>query len=124
MPEHELRLLALDGGGVRGLSTLQILKQLIDVVDPESPPKPCEYFDMIGGTSTGGFVGDATRHARHIANCCSLIAIMLGRLQMTVDECIDAYISLSDRIFKSRDTVLQSKAKFKDGSIPMIWNER
>jgi len=56
MPEHELRLLALDGGGVRGLSTLQILKQLMDTIDPESPPKPCNYFDMIGGTSTGGLV--------------------------------------------------------------------
>ena len=56
MPELELRLLALDGGGVRGLSTLQILKQLMNVVDPESPPKPCDYFDMIGGTSTGGCV--------------------------------------------------------------------
>jgi len=56
MPEHDLRLLALDGGGVRGLSTLQILKQLMDTIDPESPPKPCDYFDMIGGTSTGGLV--------------------------------------------------------------------
>lgn len=56
MPEHDLRLLALDGGGVRGLSALQILKQLMDTVDPESPPKPCDYFDMIGGTSTGGLV--------------------------------------------------------------------
>lgn len=83
MPEHELRLLALDGGGVRGLSTLQILKQLMDTIDPESPPKPCDHFDMIGGTSTGG-----------------LIAIMLGRLRMTVDECIDAYVLLSDRIFQ------------------------
>ncbi|XTI94251.1 FabD/lysophospholipase-like protein [Cenococcum geophilum] len=54
MPEHDLRLLALDGGGVRGLSTLQILKQLMDTIDPESPPKPCDYFNMIGGTSTGG----------------------------------------------------------------------
>jgi patatin-like phospholipase/acyl hydrolase len=56
MPEHDLRLLALDGGGIRGLSTLQILKQLMDTIDPESPPKPCDYFDMIGGTSTGGSV--------------------------------------------------------------------
>jgi patatin-like phospholipase/acyl hydrolase len=56
MPEHDLRLLALDGGGVRGLSTLQILKQLMDTINPESPPKPCDYFDMIGGTSTGGSV--------------------------------------------------------------------
>jgi patatin-like phospholipase/acyl hydrolase len=64
MPEHELRLLALDGGGVRGLSTLQILKQLMDVIDPESPPKPCDYFDMIGGTSTGGFVSDVVGYCR------------------------------------------------------------
>jgi len=56
MPEHDLCLLALDGGGVRGLSTLQILKQLMGTIDPESPPKPCDYFDMIGGTSTGGSV--------------------------------------------------------------------
>jgi len=56
MSEHDLRLLVLDGGGVRGLATLQILKQLMDTVDPESPPKPCDYFNMIGGTSTGGLV--------------------------------------------------------------------
>ena len=56
MPKHDFRLLALDGGGVRDLSTLQILNQLMDTIDPESPPKPCDYFDMIGGTSTGGLV--------------------------------------------------------------------
>lgn len=54
MPANELRLLALDGGGVRGLSALMILEQLMETVNPGSPPKPCEYFDMIGGTSTGG----------------------------------------------------------------------
>jgi hypothetical protein len=31
-----------------------------------------------------------------------LIAIMLGRLRMTVDECIDAYVSLSDRVFQKQ----------------------
>jgi patatin-like phospholipase/acyl hydrolase len=50
----KLRLLALDGGGVRGLSSLMILQQLLWTVDRTSPPKPCEIFDMIGGTSTGG----------------------------------------------------------------------
>jgi hypothetical protein len=54
MPGAVLCLLSLDGGGVRGLSSLQILRQLMESIDPESPPKPCEYFDMIGGTSTGG----------------------------------------------------------------------
>ncbi|KAH0593772.1 hypothetical protein MHUMG1_08523 [Metarhizium humberi] len=78
----ELRLLAIDGGGVRGLSALQIIKQLMESIDPTNPPKPCDCFDMIGGTSTGG-----------------LIAVMLGRLEMTVDEAIDAYKDLSPKIF-------------------------
>lgn len=56
MPGNDLRLLALDGGGVRGLSALMILEQLMVAVDPDAPPKPCDYFDMIGGTSTGGWV--------------------------------------------------------------------
>lgn len=54
MPENELRLLALDGGGVRGLSSLMILEALMEQINAHAPPKPCEYFDMIGGTSTGG----------------------------------------------------------------------
>lgn len=27
------------------------------VEGPKNLPKPCEYFDLIGGTSTGGCVG-------------------------------------------------------------------
>lgn len=55
-----LCLLSLDGGGVRGLSTLYILKGLMDRLNHERrnsnlpPVKPCEIFDLIGGTSTGG----------------------------------------------------------------------
>jgi patatin-like phospholipase/acyl hydrolase len=55
-----LCLLALDGGGVRGLSSLYILKSIMDRLNHErkknSLPsvKPCEVFDLIGGTSTGG----------------------------------------------------------------------
>ena len=45
-----------DGGGIRGLSTLLILQHLMKLVNPDNPPKPCEYFDLIGGTSTGGYV--------------------------------------------------------------------
>ncbi len=52
--DRVLRLLALDGGGIRGLSSLLILQRLMEAIDPNSPPKPCDVFDMIGGTSTGG----------------------------------------------------------------------
>lgn len=62
MPGKELRLLAFDGGGIRGLSSLMILEQLMQTINPECPPKPCQYFDMIGGTSTGGFVRREDKH--------------------------------------------------------------
>lgn len=55
-----LYLLSLDGGGVRGLSTLYILKAIMLLLNDERQAqglervKPCEIFDLIGGTSTGG----------------------------------------------------------------------
>ena len=55
-----LCLLSLDGGGVRGLSSLYILKGLMTRLNDERQTiglphvKPCEIFDLIGGTSTGG----------------------------------------------------------------------
>jgi patatin-like phospholipase/acyl hydrolase len=58
MPGRDLCLLSLDGGGIRGLSSLQVLKQLMEsvgsVAELQSTPKPCDVFDMIGGTSAGG----------------------------------------------------------------------
>ena len=60
LDEKGLCLLSLDGGGVRGLSTLLILKRLMDRTNAErskgslTPVKPHELFDLIGGTSTGG----------------------------------------------------------------------
>lgn len=54
--ENKLNLLSLDGGGIRGLSSLYILKHVVESINPDCPPKPCEYFDMIAGTSTGGQV--------------------------------------------------------------------
>jgi patatin-like phospholipase/acyl hydrolase len=49
-----------DGGGVKGLTALLILQRIFESIknDDGLPevPKPCEYFDMIGGTSTGGYV--------------------------------------------------------------------
>jgi patatin-like phospholipase/acyl hydrolase len=52
--EKKLNLLSLDGGGIRGLSSLYILKHVMEAINPDSPPKPCEYFDMIAGTGSGG----------------------------------------------------------------------
>ena len=45
-----------DGGGVRGYTSLLILKEIFKAVEAEAGRKvmPCELFDLIGGTSTGG----------------------------------------------------------------------
>jgi hypothetical protein len=96
-----LYLLSLDGGGVRGLSSLMILQQLMERINPNNPPKPCDFFNMIGGTSTGG-----------------IIAIMLGRMQMSVDQCIAAYKELSDTVF----TKVRSRVNWR-GSAQGRFNE-
>ncbi|KAG8925718.1 hypothetical protein FRC00_003713 [Tulasnella sp. 408] len=75
-----LRLLSLDGGGVRGIISLIILEQIMNETAPNA--KPCEWFDLIGGTSTGGW-----------------IAIMLGRLRMSIRDCIAAYCELAKDVF-------------------------
>jgi hypothetical protein len=42
------------------------------------------------------------------------MAIMLGRLKMSVEECIDQYLKLSENIFQSRGNALASPIrKFK-----------
>ncbi|KAJ0415765.1 acyl transferase/acyl hydrolase/lysophospholipase [Aspergillus carlsbadensis] len=82
MADRELNILALDGGGVRALSTLHILKNIMEAIDRENPPKPCDFFDMIGGTGSGG-----------------LLAIMLGRLKMDIDQCITGYTRLCKHVF-------------------------
>ena len=53
-------LLSLDGGGVRGLSTLYILQNVMNRLNYMREEaglehkKPHQIFDLIGGTSTGG----------------------------------------------------------------------
>lgn len=58
--QNGLCLLSLDGGGVRGLSTLYILKEIMAQINEERDDarllKPCDIFDLIGGTSAGGYV--------------------------------------------------------------------
>jgi patatin-like phospholipase/acyl hydrolase len=52
--------IVLDGGGVRGLSSLYILRSIMRLLEAKAgddvarPLLPCKYFDLIGGTSTGG----------------------------------------------------------------------
>jgi hypothetical protein len=51
------RILALDGGGIRGLITLGILEQIEKTIrEKDGSARLCDYFDYIGGTSTGAII--------------------------------------------------------------------
>jgi len=51
-------------------------------------PKPCQHFDLIVGTGTGG-----------------LIALMLGRLRMDIETCKDVYVRMTKRVFETDKTI-------------------
>ncbi|KAK0130270.1 hypothetical protein ONS96_000793 [Cadophora gregata f. sp. sojae] len=95
-----LRILSLDGGGVKGLATLCMLEAIMVQLQLEMPGtrgrrrviRPCDYFDLICGTSTGG-----------------LIAILLGRLRYTVKEAKDLYLKLAEEIFSKESDSIDSK---------------
>ena len=54
------RLLALDGGGIRGVMTLEVLaeveRQLARHTGNGAGFRLCDFFDYIGGTSTGAII--------------------------------------------------------------------
>jgi hypothetical protein len=50
------RMLALDGGGIRGLITLGILERIERLVNEKTEKTLCGYFDYIAGTSTGAII--------------------------------------------------------------------
>lgn len=56
---------------------------------PSDLPRPCDYFDLIGGTGTGG-----------------LIALMLGRMRMDIESCKEYYVELTRYVFITDKTLL------------------
>ncbi|MEJ7611044.1 MAG: patatin-like phospholipase family protein [Ferruginibacter sp.] len=73
-------ILSLDGGGMRGILTIQLLQQLESIAGI-----PCfELFDMVAGSSTGGIISGliATGH--------------------TADEIEELYIDLVTEVFDQR----------------------
>ena len=54
------KLLALDGGGIRGVLTLQVLIRMEELLREKSGQgkdfRLCNFFDYIGGTSTGAII--------------------------------------------------------------------
>ncbi len=78
------RILSLDGGGIRGALTLGYLKKIETILRAkENDPDLllCDYFDLIGGTSTGSIIA---------------AALAIGK---SVDEIAALYMKLGGEIF-------------------------
>ncbi|KAL9236627.1 hypothetical protein vseg_011271 [Gypsophila vaccaria] len=73
-----LRILTMDGGGMKGLATVRILKEL----EKGSGRQIHEMFDLICGTSTGG-----------------MLAVALGIKLMTLEKCEEIYKKLGKLVF-------------------------
>lgn len=84
-----VRLLSLDGGGVKGISALMILdeimKRIKDITKSEKPCIPADYFELAAGTSTGG-----------------IIALMLFRLRMSTEQAIKMYDLIAEQVFSPK----------------------
>lgn len=81
------RILALDGGGVRGAISVAFLKRIEEICgeqDVSKKPALCDYFDLIGGTSTGAIIGTT---------------LALG---LSADSIRDIYFRLAPRAFRRR----------------------
>lgn len=85
------RILSLDGGGVRGIISLAFLERIEALLAEHAgdtqgggETRLCDYFDLIGGTSTG-----------------SIIATALA-LGFSTEQLIDLYLDLAPRAFIPR----------------------
>lgn len=80
------RILSLDGGGLRGVLTLGMLREIETVLRERHGNSPtfrlCDYFDLIAGTSTGAIIA---------------AGLALG---MSVDEVYGHYMKLGKFVFK------------------------
>jgi hypothetical protein len=105
--ESPRRTLALDGGGIRGLLTLQVLARLESLLADHYHPadagaretlRLCDFFDYIGGTSTG-----------------AIIAAGLAR-GMSVRDIESFYREFGKEAFAKRSFFVRWKSFYENGS--------
>jgi predicted acylesterase/phospholipase RssA len=82
-PSAGVRVLSLDGGGIRGIVELEILKQIERAMGGNLAIQ--NFFDLVIGTSTGG-----------------LIALGLTARNWTVEECCNHFQELCEKAFTRR----------------------
>lgn len=81
-----VRVLCLDGGGIRGVVQLEVLKAIEQALDDYLPVQ--SFFDLIVGTGTGG-----------------MIAVALSMQDRSVDAVSDMFTAVCDHAFTPKLTI-------------------
>jgi hypothetical protein len=89
------KMLALDGGGIRGVLTLSILKAL----ETQLGRPLCQYFDYIAGTSTGAIIA---------------AGLALGK---SVDELVEFYKNTGTAMFQRTKYLERLNSLYRDGPL-------
>jgi hypothetical protein len=99
--EHEgqKKLLAIDGGGIRGVLALEVLQRIEDLLKAKSGRgdfRLADYFDYIAGTSTGGIIA---------------AGLAIG---MSVREILTFYEDAGAQMFVKANLLRRLRYKFED----------
>jgi hypothetical protein len=103
------RILALDGGGIRGILTLEILARIESLLREKSGRRDdfvlADYFDFIAGTSTGAIIGTA---------------LSLG---MTVADIRSFYLDTGREMFEQASVLRRFRYKYEDTKLSQKLHE-
>jgi len=95
------RILALDGGGLRGILTLRIVAKIENALKErhggDDSFRLCHYFDLVAGTSTGSIIA---------------AAVALG---MKADDISKMYLDLGEKVFQ--------KSFFRQGVFRALYDQ-
>ena len=96
--EGPKKLLAIDGGGIRGVLALEVLQRIEDLLKSKSGRADfvlADYFDYIAGTSTGGIIA---------------AGLAIGK---PVKEILDFYLEAGAQMFVKANLLRRLRYEFK-----------
>ncbi len=111
------RILALDGGGIRGALTLGYLAEIETILRDRAGGDPefrlCDYFDLIGGTSTGSIIATGLALGFSVAE----LAVMYQALGADVFQSSILRFGLIGAKFPKEPLVQALRANFGDETL-------
>ncbi|KAI1740057.1 hypothetical protein F4680DRAFT_465847 [Xylaria scruposa] len=94
-----IRLITLDGGGIRGIVELEVLRQI--ELELGGLPIQC-FIDLIVGTRSELPHDVTLKPTNHAISTGGIIALGLASMNWTVDKCIEQFENLCDQAFTRR----------------------